>query len=92
MYAELVASVMSIQLLMSAVSMVLDHCHIPPVTPPSGSTTSPVIVSPTCGAIVRASAPAHRVTIPGSSTLVTVMVTVIMSLALSGSVAVTMTS
>ena len=84
--------VMSIQLFISAVSMVLDHCQVSPVTPPSGSITAPVIVSPTCGAIVRASAPAHRVTSPISSTLVTVMVTVIMSLALSGSVAVTMTS
>ena len=92
MYAASVASVISIQLLMSAVSMVLDHCHIWPVTLPSGSTTSPVIVSPTCGAIVRATVGlAHRVTIPGSSTLVTIIVTLWMSV-LVPSLAFTVTS
>ena len=83
---------MGIQLSIMAGVLVLAHCQVSPVTPLSGSITAPVIVSPTCGAIVRASVPAHRVTSPISSTLVTVMVTVIMSLALSGSVAVTMTS
>ena len=76
---------------MSAVSMVLDHCHISPVTPPSGSTTSPVIVLPTCGAIVRGSSPAHRFTVPGSSTLVTVTVTACMTLSVVPSLASTVT-
>ena len=61
--------------------MVLDHCQVSPVTPPSGSITAPVIVSPTCGAIVRASIPAHRVTSPIIS--VTIMVGIEYTMAMS---------
>ena len=75
-----------------AVSMVLDHCQVSPVTPPSGSITAPVIVSPTCGAIVRASVPSHRVTSPiCSPASVTVMVTLMVSDNPSLSVALTIT-
>ena len=75
---------MSIQLSIMSGVMVLAHCQVSPVTPPSGSITAPVIVSPTCGAIVRASVPAHRVTSPIiSSMMVTIMVGIEYSMAMS---------
>ena len=79
MYAASVAPVMGIQLSIMSGVMVLAHCQDSTVTPPSGSITAPVIVSPTCGAIVRASVPAHRVTSPISSSLVTLTVTAFMA-------------
>ena len=75
---------MSIQLAIMSGVVVLDHCQVSPVTLPSGSTTSPVIVSPTCGAIVRASVPAHRVTSPiSSTTAATIMVGIECTMAMS---------
>ena len=62
-----------------------DHCQIWPVMPPSGSVRVAVSDTPSCGW------DADRDTLPGSSTLVTLMVTVTVPVSPSSLVAVSVT-
>ena len=69
----------------TAAALELDHCHRWLATPPSGSVRLAVKLAPTRGWVE------DRVTAPGSSTSLTVMVTVMEAVALEGSRAVTIT-
>ena len=66
--------------------MDLDHRHVAPVTPPSGSDRLAVNAASTTNGAID-----DRVTVPVSSTLMTVTVTSMVSEALSSSVALTVT-
>ena len=62
-----------------------DHCHVRSEMSPSGSFRVASNTVPTCGCFH------DKATVPGSSTSLTLMVTVILSLAPDGSVAITFT-
>ena len=94
MYAASVASLMGTQLAIMSGVMVLAHCQVAPVISgyisviggvspslPSGSSANPVNMSPTTIAAVVASAPSlQNVTLPGSSSLVTITITLWVSM------------